>query len=128
MVDTINYKTKLYELVDNMVDENLLLKNKINDLEINNSSSSKDYLENIENLNKEIKRKDKQLIDKDKELSTTQKVKHEYEVLINQLNEKIDKLIFKNIEENDIVIFMNHQYWKKNFNKSYPSKIKWGFI
>ena len=33
-------------------------------------------------------------------------------------NEKIDKLIFKNIEENDIVIFMNHQYWKKNFNKS----------
>jgi len=37
-------------------------------------------------------------------------------------NEKIDKLIFKNIEENDIVIFMNNQYWKKNFNKSKSKK------
>lgn len=37
-------------------------------------------------------------------------------------NPKIDNLIFKNIKENDIVVFMNHQYWKKNFNRSKSKK------
>ena len=39
-------------------------------------------------------------------------------------NTGIDKSLFQNIKNDDIIVFMNHSYWKKNFNKSKSIKLK----
>lgn len=39
-------------------------------------------------------------------------------------NTDIDKSLFQNIKNDDIIVFMNHSYWKKNFNKSKSIKLK----
>ena len=42
-------------------------------------------------------------------------------------NTDIDKSLFQNIKNDDIIVFMNHSYWKKNFNKSISNIFLIGF-
>ena len=89
--DLLNDYTKMSS------DLNYIKKNKNIDIEKNNL--------NITTLMKEIKEKDELLLEKDKEISDINKTKHEYEVMINNLNEKMESLVKEedNKNKHDII-------------------------
>ena len=89
--DLLNDYTKMSS------DLNYIKKNKNIDIEKNNL--------NITTLMKEIKEKDELLLEKDKEISNINKTKHEYEVMINGLNEKMELLVKEedNKNKHDII-------------------------
>lgn len=91
-MDIIKTREQLNLLINGLIDGYIENEKSTNEFMTKRSKEIKDYTQNMESLINEIKQKDKTIGEKDDEIRNINKTKHEYELMINKLNEKIVEL------------------------------------
>jgi hypothetical protein len=104
-MDRIQTRETFNNLVNDLLNDYTKMSSELNDIKKNKNIDIKKNNLNITTLMKEIKEKDELLLEKDKEISDINKTKHEYEVMINSLNEKMESLVKEedNKNKHDII-------------------------
>ena len=104
-MDIIQTRETFNNLVNDLLNDYTKMSSDLNDIKKNKNIDIKKNNLNITTLMKEIKEKDELLLEKDKEISNINKTKHEYEVMINSLNEKMELLVKEedNKNKHDII-------------------------
>ncbi len=91
-MDIIKTREQLNLLINGLIDGYIENEKSTGEFMTKRSKEIKDYTQNMESLINEIKQKDKTIGEKDDEIRNINKTKHEYELMINKLNEKIVEL------------------------------------
>ena len=91
-MDIIKTREQLNLLINGLIDGYIENEKSTGEFMTKRSKEIKDYTQNMESLSNEIKQKDKIIGEKDDEIRNINKTKHEYELMINKLNEKIVEL------------------------------------
>ena len=104
-MDIIQTRETFNNLVNDLLNDYTKMSSELNDIKKNKNIDLEKNNLNITTLMKEIKEKDELLLEKDKEISDINKTKHEYEVMINNLNEKMESLVKEedNKNKHDII-------------------------
>ena len=104
-MDIIQTRETFNNLVNDLLNDYTIMSSDLNDIKKNKNIDIEKNNLNITTLMKEIKEKDELLLEKDKEISDINKTKHEYEVMINSLNEKMESLVKEedNKNKHDII-------------------------
>jgi|TARA_Y100000389_G_scaffold47069_1_gene42136 hypothetical protein len=104
-MDIIQTRETFNNLVNDLLNDYTKMSSDLNDIKKNKNIDIEKNNLNITTLMKEIKEKDELLLEKDKEISNINKTKHEYEVMINSLNEKMELLVKEedNKNKHDII-------------------------
>ena len=104
-MDIIQTRETFNNLVNDLLNDYTKMSSELNDIKKNKNIDLEKNNLNITTLMKEIKEKDELLLEKDKEISDINKTKHEYEVMINSLNEKMESLVKEedNKNKHDII-------------------------
>jgi len=104
-MDIIQTRETFNNLVNDLLNDYTKMSSDLNDIKKNKNIDIEKNNLNITTLMKEIKEKDELLLEKDKEISDINKTKHEYEVMINGLNEKMELLVKEedNKNKHDII-------------------------
>ena len=104
-MDIIQTRETFNNLVNDLLNDYTKMSSELNDIKKNKNIDLEKNNLNITTLMKEIKEKDELLLEKDKEISNINKTKHEYEVMINNLNEKMESLVKEedNKNKHDII-------------------------
>jgi hypothetical protein len=88
----IKTRTTLLNLINQLTDECMDSEKKRLDFESKSNETSSEYTSQIETLVEQSKQNEQTILEKDKSIKQLQKDKHEYEQLINKLNEKIQEM------------------------------------
>lgn len=97
-MDIIKTRESLNNIISELIHNYTNLTEKYNELQIKDTKNSVSHNDNISSLMNEIKQKDK-------EISEIKKCKHDYELMINDLNVKIENLLIEedNKNKHDII-------------------------
>lgn len=88
----IKTRTTLLDLINQLTDQCMDSEKKRLDFESKSNETSSEYTSQIETLVEQNKQNEQSILEKDKSIKQLQKDKHEYEQLINKLNETIQEM------------------------------------